>query len=122
MNSKSLGLPSFILGGAALTSVASGIQSVASKALNHTLGVIALGIIAVSVLFALSWVALYSAAVSRRLIRLATDQALAALWETIGAAGDPPRDESYNFAVYAIILLALAWIVVPLVIGLAFIS
>jgi hypothetical protein len=44
------------------------------------------------------------------------------LWETIGAAGEPPRDESYNFAVYAIILLALAWIVVPLVIGLAFIS
>jgi hypothetical protein len=84
--------------------------------------VIALGIIAVSVLFALSWVALYSAAVARRRIRLATDQSLAALWETIGAAGEPPRDESYNFAVYAIILLALAWIVVPLVIGLAFIS
>ena len=83
---------------------------------------IALGIIAVSVLFALSWVALYSAAVARRRIRLATDQSLAALWETIGAAGEPPRDESYNFAVYAIILLALAWIVVPLVIGLAFIS
>ena len=122
MNSKSLGLPSFILGGAALTSVASGIQGVASEALNHTLGVIALGIIAVSVLFALSWVALYSAAVARRRIRLATDQSLAALWETIGAAGEPPRDESYNFAVYAIILLALAWIVVPLVIGLAFIS
>jgi hypothetical protein len=122
MNSKSIGLPSFILGGAALTSVASGIQGVASEALNHTLGVIALGIIAVSVLFALSWVALFSAAVARRRIRLATDQSLAALWETIGAAGEPPRDESYNFAVYAIILLALAWIVVPLVIGLAFIS
>jgi hypothetical protein len=60
--------------------------------------------------------------VARRRIRLATDQSLAALWETIGAAGEPPRDESYNFAVYAIILLALAWIVVPLVIGLAFIS
>jgi hypothetical protein len=74
------------------------------------------------VLFALSWVALFSAAVARRRIRLATDQSLAALWETIGAAGEPPRDESYNFAVYAIILLALAWIVVPLVIGLAFIS
>jgi hypothetical protein len=84
--------------------------------------VIALGIIAVSVLFALSWVALYSAAVARRRIRLATDQSLAALWETIGAAGEPPRDESYNFAIYAIVLLALAWIVVPLVIGLAFIS
>jgi hypothetical protein len=42
-----------------------------------------------------------------------------ALWETIGAAGKPPRDESYNFAGYAIILLVLAWIVVPLAIWLA---
>lgn len=119
MKSKTLGLPSFILGGALLTSIASGLQSLASAALNHTLGIVALGFVAVAVLFSLSWVALYSAGVARRRIRLATDQPLAALWETVGAAGRPPRDESYNFAAYAIVLLVLAWIVVPLVIGLA---
>jgi hypothetical protein len=42
-----------------------------------------------------------------------------ALWETIGTAGKPPRDESYNFAAYAIILLVLAWIVIPFVVWLA---
>jgi hypothetical protein len=116
---NALGLPTFLLGGAALTSVASGLQSLTRSAMDSTLGVSILGFIAVFVLGALSWVALYSAGVARRRIRLSTDQPMKALWETIGAAGRPPRDESYNFAVYAIILLVLAWIVIPLAIWLA---
>ena len=116
---SALGLPTFLLGGAALTSVASGLQSLARTAMDSTLGVSILGFITVFVLGALSWVALYSAGVARRRIRLSTDQPMKALWETIGAAGKPPRDESYNFAAYAIILLVLAWIVVPLAIWFA---
>jgi len=116
---SALGLPTFLLGGAALTSVASGLQSLARTAMDSTLGVSILGFITVLVVGALSWVALYSAGVARRRIRLSTDQPMKALWETIGAAGKPPRDESYNFAAYAIILLVLAWIVVPLAIWLA---
>ena len=116
---SALGLPTFLLGGAALTSVAGGLQSLARTAMDSTLGVSILGFITVFVLGALSWVALYSAGVARRRIRLSTDQPMKALWETIGAAGKPPRDESYNFAAYAIILLVLAWIVVPLAIWLA---
>jgi hypothetical protein len=116
---NALGLPTFLLGGAALTSVGSGLQSLARTAMDSTLGISILGFIAVFVLGALSWVALYSAGVARRRIRLSTDQPMRALWETIGAAGKPPRDESYNFAVYAIVLLVLAWIVIPLAIWLA---
>jgi len=116
---SALGLPTFRLGGAALTSVASGLQSLARTAMDSTLGVSILGFITVFVLGALSWVALFSAGVARRRIRLSTDQPMKALWETIGAAGKPPRDESYNFAAYAIILLVLAWIVVLLAIWLA---
>ena len=40
--------------------------------------------------------------------------------ETIGAAGNPPRDASFDFALYAIVLTVLAWIVIPLVVWLAF--
>lgn len=116
---NALGLPTFLLGGAALTSVGSGLQSLARTAMDSTLGISILGFIAVFVLGALSWVALFSAGVARRRIRLSTDQPMRALWETIGAAGKPPRDESYNFAVYAIVLLVLAWIVIPLAIWLA---
>jgi hypothetical protein len=38
----------------------------------------------------------------------------------VGAAGDPPRDKSRAFVVYAVILLALAWVVVPVALTLAF--
>lgn len=119
MTGKALGLPTFLLGGAVLGSLASGLQSLARAALDSTAGVIALGAALTVILAALSWVAIYSAGVARRRIRTSTDQPVRALWETIGAAGKPPRDESYNFAVYAIILLVLSWIVIPLVVWLA---
>lgn len=113
MSRQALGLPAFLLGGAFITTIASALQSVARSALNSTAGIIIFAIILMLVLIALSWVALYSAGVSRRRIRLSTDQPAEALWETIGATGKTPRDESYNFAVYAIILLILSWIIVP---------
>lgn len=118
MSFNALGLPTFLLGGAVLTSIVSALQSLARAALDTRTGTIGLAIAIVSVLLALSWVALFSAAVARRRIRLSTDQQLKALWETIGAAGGPPRDESRNFAVYAIVLLVLSWIVVPLAVWL----
>lgn len=119
MTGKALGLPTFLLGGAVLGSIASGLQSLARAALDSTGGVIALGAVLTFVLAALSWVAIYSAGIARRRIRISTDQPVRALWETVGAAGRSPRDESYNFAVYAIVLLVLSWIVIPLVVWLA---
>lgn len=119
MSNKALGLPTFLLGGAFLTSIASALQSVARAALESRTGVIALSVVVVAILAALSWVALYSAGVARRRIRLSTDQPVKALWETIGMAGRPPRDESYNFAIYAIVLLLLSWIVIPFAVWLA---
>ena len=119
MNGKALGLPTFLLGGAFLGSIASALQSVARAALDSRAGVIILSVVVMGVLAALSWVALYSAGVARRRIRLSTDQPVKALWETIGVAGKPPRDESFNFAAYAIALLLLSWIVIPLAVWLA---
>lgn len=119
MGGKALGLPTFLLGGAFLSGIASGIQTITRSALEHTAGVITLAVVLTFLLGGLSWAALYSAAVARRRIRLSTDQPIKALWETLGAAGRPPRDDSYNFAVYAIVLLVLSWIVVPLGIWLA---
>jgi hypothetical protein len=115
-----VGLPTFLLGGAFLTTVISGIQSLVRSALGTTIGVVAFSVVLLLVLLALAWVALYSAAVARRRIRLSTDQPLRALYETIGACGKPPKDQSYNFAIYAIVLLVLAWIVVPLALWLLF--
>jgi hypothetical protein len=114
---KQLGLPSFLLGGAILSSVFSGIASVFTAAFDRDNPVLAILVLAVFVLMllGLAWSALYAAAVARRRIRLCIDQPLKALWETIGACGAPPKDESYNFAVYAIALTAVAAVAIPLV-------
>jgi hypothetical protein len=114
-----LGVPAFLVGGAFLTTIVSTLQSLAGAALSSTLGSAAFAGVLVAFLAALSWVALYSAGVARHRIRLSTDTPVQALWETIGNAGDPPRDRSFDFAVYAIVLLILSWVVIPLGIWLA---
>lgn len=120
LTSKPLGLPTFLLGGAFISGIASGVQGVVRSLLDSTLGKVIFGLVLGAVLLAMAWVVLYAAAVSRRRIRTSTDQPLKALYETIGACGNPPRDQSYNFAIYAIVLLVLAWIVIPLVLWLVF--
>jgi hypothetical protein len=115
-----LGLPTFLLGGAIFSTISSGIQSLIRPALDNTVGQVIFAAVLGLIFAGLAWAALYAAAVARRRIRLCTDQPLKALWETIGACGTPPRDESYNFAVYAIVLLVLAWIAIPLAFWLVF--
>jgi hypothetical protein len=115
LRSKQLGLPTFLVGGAFLSGLVSGISRLVRSAFDSDAGVIITSIVAGVVFAALAWVALFSAGVARRRIRL-TSQPIAVLYETVGAAGTPPRDESYNFAVYAIVLLVLSWIVIPVVI------
>jgi len=60
------------------------------------------------------------AAIARRRTRIALDAPLRALYATVGAAGDPPRDRSRDFVVYAVLLLVLGWVVVPAALALAF--
>ena len=117
---NALGLPTFLLGGAFLSGIVSGIQNLMRNALDSRLGIIVFTLVIGLVMAALAWVALYAAAVSRRRIRTAVDQPMRALYETIGACGNPPRDQSYDFAVYAIVFTVLAWIVIPLGIWLVF--
>ncbi len=113
-----LGLPTFLLGGAILSTIVSGVQALIDMALHGTVEkIILFGVLGLLFGF-LAWAAMYSAGVARRRIRLSTDQPMKALWETIGACGNPPKDGSYDFVVYAIILLVLAWVLVPLTIWL----
>jgi hypothetical protein len=110
---KSVTLPAFVLGSAAVSGVASGLDQGLKSALhNRILLVIAAAALA-GVALAAFWCIITAAAIARRRTRIALDQPLRALWETIGAAGTPPKDQSRQFATYAVILLVLAWIVVP---------
>jgi hypothetical protein len=113
-----LGLPTFLLGGAILSSLASGLRALFEWAFSGRTGIVVLAAVLLLMFAGLAWSALYAAGVARRRIRLCTDQPMRALYETIGACGDPPRDDSYNFAVYAIVLMVLAVVLVPLAIWL----
>ena len=118
--SEPLGLPTFLLGGAFFSGIASAVGGVVTSLLSNKVGIIVLAAVAGLLFAAMSWVVLFSAGVARRRIRMSLDQPLKALYETIGACGNPPRDQSFDFALYAIVFTVLAWVVVPLGIYLLF--
>lgn len=113
---KPLGIPAFLLGGAAISGLFSAAQNVLRSALESKILSVLFGLIVVMIFVGAAWSAVYGAAVARRRIRLALDQPIQALYETIGACGDPPKDQSTNFAIYAIVLFLLAWVVIPAII------
>jgi hypothetical protein len=115
LSRRSSGLPAFLVGGAALSAASSTVQEVTSSRLVL---VLVAGITA-ALAIAAFWCVITAAAIARRRTRIALDAPLRALYETLGAAGDPPRDRSRAFVVYAALLLALAWVVVPLAAALA---
>jgi hypothetical protein len=117
LRSNPVGLPGFLIGGAALSGLFSVIGRGLSSAFQNEISRIALGIAIGLVMLGLSWVALYAASVARRRIRLTTQQPVQALYDVIGAAGSPPRDQSYLFAVVAIVLLLLAALAIPIVVS-----
>jgi hypothetical protein len=116
LSRRSGGLPAFLVGGAALSVVSSSIQEVIRSR------IVLLVVAGVTALLAIGafWCVLTAAAIARRRTRIALDAPLRALYATIGSAGDPPRDRSRDFVVYAVLLLVLGWVVVPAALALAF--
>jgi hypothetical protein len=110
------GLPAFLVGGAALSAV----SSTAREATGSRPVLLVVAAVTVALAITAFWCVITAAAIARRRTRIALDAPLRALYETVGAAGDPPRDKSRDFVVYAVILLALAWVVVPVALTLAF--
>ena len=116
---SSLGVPTFLLGGAALSGVASLFQGVLVLAVRNKVLLLVVACVFAALALGGFWCILKAAGIARRRTRIALDQPLRALWETIGAAGHPPKDQSRQFATYAVILLVLGWIVVPVAIAYA---
>ena len=109
-----IGVPTFLLGGAVLSGLASGLRLVSDAALGSRLAAGLAVATAFVVLGALSWMILRGAAVAHHRIRITTDAPVRALWETIGRCGNPPEDDAQTFAVYAIILTVVGWLLIPL--------
>jgi hypothetical protein len=109
-----LGIPTFLLGGAVISTLLQVVVSLASSALGSLL-TRAIATVFLGLLIAgAAWIILRGAAVARRRIRLTTDPPLQALWETIGRCGGPPRDQSRTIAMIAILLTFIPWVLIPL--------
>jgi predicted lysophospholipase L1 biosynthesis ABC-type transport system permease subunit len=115
-----LGFPTFILGGAFLSTIIGSLQGVVVSAVDSLIGQIILIVALFAVMVAASWIVLRGAAIARRRIKLTTDQPLDALYQTIGRCGRPPQDQARVFALLALILMAIAWIAVPIALGASF--
>ncbi|MGZ5370785.1 hypothetical protein [Aeromicrobium sp.] len=114
LSRNTTGLPAFLLGGALI----SGTVSLIQRGMKDEWGRLAIGVLFIIIAVASFWCVLRAAALARRRTRIALDASLKALWETIGDAGSPPRDQSRLFATIAAILLVLVWIVLPVLIAL----
>ncbi len=108
-----VGVPAFLLGGAVVSAgarVLTGAIAAANASLwNKIVAVVVVGLVVAGA----AWVILRGAAVARRRIQLTTDRPMAALWQTIGRCGDPPQDPARAFALIALVLAALPWILIP---------
>jgi hypothetical protein len=109
------GVPAFLVGGALLSTVFATIESTFLAIFHTPVGVSIVSVIAVLLLILLAWSAMYAAAVARRRIRLSTQLPARGLWDAVGFCGEPPKDQSFLFAVIAIVLAVLAWVLVPVV-------
>jgi hypothetical protein len=112
-----LGFPTFILGGAFLSTILGSVQGLALSAVGSTVGAVVVILFLFAVLIGAAWVVLRGAAIARRRIRLTTDAPMNALYQTIGRCGSPPGDQARTFALIALLLMGLAWVVVPIAIG-----
>jgi hypothetical protein len=114
-----LGVPTFLLGGAVLSSVTSALGN-AIKSAQTKIGLIIASVVLFALLALITWAVLRGAAVARQRIKLSLDRPLNALWETIGACGKPPKDSAKAFALIATIVTVVSFLILPLGIGLAF--
>jgi len=112
-----LGVPSFLLGGALISSLISGVVNGASSATGNKLGWFIIGGVLLVLSTVASWVIIRGAAVARRRIVLTTEKPFKALYETIGRCGNPPGDAAKQFALIAMIILIVGWALVPILAG-----
>jgi hypothetical protein len=117
LKSRRVGLPGFLVGGVVLSGLFSLIGRGMSAAIGNRIARVVITLLVVAILLGLSWVAIKAASIARKRIRLSTDQPARVLYDAIGAAGNPPHDRSYQFAVLAIIFLLLAVLAIPVVVS-----
>lgn len=110
---RALGLPTFLLGGAFVSTLLGSLRTASTTVLENRLLLVVTTLLLFLLFLGAAWAALVAAAVARRRIRLTTAEPLATFWRVMGACGNPPRDQARQFALYAIVVMLVAWLVIP---------
>jgi hypothetical protein len=118
LKQRELGIPTFLIGGAIIPLVASIGSATGFLHSEWIAGTV--GVVGVLIALLVSWFILRGTAMASRRIRLAAHGPLMALWTTIGWCGSPPKDQSRTFVVVAIVLTLGSWIIVPVLLAIAF--
>jgi hypothetical protein len=116
---RSLGLPSFVIGGILVPLVLTLFRLARGFHLDSWWAILIFALVGAAIVFLISSIVLRGAAMASRRIRLSTRGPLMNLWSVIGFAGNPPRDQSRKFAILAIVITTLMWLVVPAVVAIA---
>lgn len=118
LKQREIGIPTFLIGGAAIPLLAS--IGRATGLLDDFKLAGAVGVAGVVISLLVSWFILRGAAMASRRIRLSTRGPVATLWAAVGHCGTPPKDQSRKFVIIAIVLTLGSWIIIPLLLGIAF--
>jgi hypothetical protein len=120
LSRRQLGLPTFLVGGAFVSVFATAGRAAQGIAFGSWWAAAVTGVVGALIGVGGAWVILRGAATASRRIRLSTRAPLDAVWAAIGHCGRPPRDQSRKFALIGIALTVGAWLIVPLVVAIAF--
>jgi hypothetical protein len=117
---SSIGVPTFVVGGAFASSMTGLLSNIGSTGGSNKIVLVVLAIVLYALLVALAYGVIRGAAIGRRRIKMALDQPLKHLWEVVGAAGDPPKDQARMFALMSLVVMALAAVAVPVIAAIVF--
>lgn len=118
-NRRQVGVPSFLFGGLLVSLFATVGRVATGAATSDWRAATAVGVVGFLIALGISWIALRGAALASRRIRLSVREPLGTLWNAVGSCGRPPRDQSRQLAIVAIVLTFGAWVLVPVAVGLA---
>lgn len=110
---NAFGVPLFVLGGAVFSTFLSLLQRGIASAIESFWGKAVTTVVLGLVVVAVAWIILRAAATAHRRIQLTLEGPIAALWQTIGRCGKPPKDPAQVFALIAVILALIPWVLIP---------
>jgi hypothetical protein len=119
---REIGLPSFVIGGVLVPLLLTLFRLLQGLSLDTWWASTIVALVGALVVLLISAVVLRGVVLETGRIWLATRAPLLTLWQVIGSAGNPPRDQSRKFAVVAIVVTTLTWFVLPAAIAIVFLT